>query len=283
MPLKEQVEKKAASVVKRAVLASLWPYIAGAIVFIMIFLFIMFIIVATFAALCNPETLTGRLVKAGLSFTGVIPQGFCEAFGSLSSVVSYVDRGTVIQPPAGGGNIRTWEPYIRQAAAANGLPFCFLQSILQQESAGNPQAIGHDHTAPPPPFKRWAKASDGKKASGSNAHDPFDPGSPPRYNLDWIFSHGIGLKKITIFPQNSDWVNSLIPARRIQATGKKYTVLDLLDPASNINAAAELAAILLKENNGDFQAAAGAYNGSGRDGNYALQTIDLTNKCSVQT
>lgn len=99
--LEKQVEKKVVKAAARAMLAGLWPYIIGAIVFIIIFLLVLFIIVGTFVALCNPEGLTGRLAKAGLSFTGVIPQGLCESFGSLGGgAVSYIDQVQI--PPVGG-------------------------------------------------------------------------------------------------------------------------------------------------------------------------------------
>lgn len=276
--LKGQLKKTAIKAGLRAVLPWLLPVIG---VILGIFL-IIGLIILTLTAICG--TVTGGLAVGGASsvLTG---SNFCEAFEGFQGVAQYVSgRADIVRQPPRIVDVSRWYGIIRQAAAANNLPFCFLQAVVQKESSGDPAAIGHDHTAPPPPIRRWQSASDGSKAAEppGSAHDPFALSLAPRHNLDWNFSHGIGLMQITIFPYDADWIDVNTPAREMPpGSGLKYTVRELiLDPAVSINAAAQYLAQLVRTFGGDYEQAAAAYNGSGPVAvRYGQDVVDRTNVC----
>lgn len=283
---KGTLEKAGEKIIKKTLFRILAPYLLAGLGILLILLFVLFLTVATLVAMCNADGFTGRLAR-GVSTVGstlgLIPQDVCSALAGFSGVTEFIDRGSFVSPPRGGADVKRWESLIRTAASTNRLPFCYLRSFLQKESSGDALAIGHDHTAPPPPIKRWQSSSDGRKATAKNAHDPFDISSLPKHNLDWDFSHGIGLMQITVFPYIHDlgkegWIDSNTPARKMGT--KKYKLLELLDPETTINAAAGYVAQLLGQFSGDYQKAAARYNGTGvRADAYGEEIIDLTNIC----
>ncbi len=256
---------------------------------ILLILGIVFFVLIVLTALCNSSGWQGSLARGGSTFVSpIIGQDYCKVLqGGLGGVVNFIDQGRVPSIPNRFADVSQWDALIREAAAANNLPYCYVRSFVEKESGGNAKAIGHDHTAPPPPISRWQSVSDGRKASEpNNTHDPFNLGSPPKHTLDWEFSHGIGLMQITIFPRThqlgrAGWVDDNTPAREMPpGSGKKLKVLDLLDPKVSIDAATKYLAQLVKEYNGDYQAAAAAYNGSGAVARvYGDQIIDRTNLC----
>jgi hypothetical protein len=209
----------------------------------------------------------------------------CEEIGfnerciiSTGSAAGQVSGG----PGAYNGN---WKASITKYSAQYGLDPCAGDTIVKKESgSGDPNAIGHDHTVPPP--VKWSKPADGKKASDSNAHDKFSASSAPKHNLDWSFSHGIGLTQVTIFPNTGgNWPDSNTPARRESELipGGSKTVWfypkDLLNPDFSVQITIRKLAGDLKRL-GDLRAAFKAYNGGE---SYANDAMRLYNICKSRS
>ncbi|MFO0702799.1 MAG: transglycosylase SLT domain-containing protein [Candidatus Andersenbacteria bacterium] len=98
------------------------------------------------------------------------------------------------QQPTGPGSTGQWANLINQAAQKYSIEPCALQSIMQAESGGNPNALGHD--------------------GHNGTDDPYDASKPPFWNLNWKYSHGIGLMQPTIFPsyRYGGWQDSNTPS-----------------------------------------------------------------------
>ena len=234
-----------------------------------LFFFIFVTIPTVLAVICNSDGWTGRLARWGTwaaAQTGYVGD-YCQYFEGLSGVVTFLDKGLPAEP-ANRVDVSRWDADIRAAAAANNLEYCYVRSFLERESGGDPNAIGHDHTERAPitgTVRRWQSPADGPKADerGGRAHDLFNPAHPPLHNLDWQFSHGIGLMQITIFPRNDDWIDADNPARRMPpGSGPRFTVLQLLNPVTSITAATSYLAHLFQQT-GNLETAAARYNGSG--------------------
>jgi hypothetical protein len=207
---------------------------------------------------------------AGQAAQYVLPQelvDFCSSvsgtktgdFGGGGATDNYGNT-----PPGGPINTGQWKELVNKYAAKYQLDPCALNTLLIKESSGgDPNAIGHD--------------------THQRSQDPFVPNTPPKYGLNFdppTWSHGIGLIQPTIFPfahRYGHWSNPSIPAR--VEWGHDYTIQELLDPEVNMDFGAHLLSDRLKASGGDYQAAFGAYNGSGRDGNYAITAMNEYNKC----
>ncbi|HYF05706.1 MAG TPA: transglycosylase SLT domain-containing protein, partial [Patescibacteria group bacterium] len=161
-------------------------------------------------------------------------------------------------------SIKQWVPKINQAANSAGLPdACMLAVVVQKESGGDPNAIGHDAHA--------------------RSSDPFNPNSPPMYGLNWNYSHGIGLTQITIFPPHryGGWRDPNTPSRRL--VGKWLTVPDLINPDTSLQISAEYLTSLYKQHGNSIRTAFRAYNGSGPMAEaYADSAMALYNTCKAQ-
>ena len=145
-------------------------------------------------------------------------------------------------------------------ARAHGVHPCFVVVALNNESLGRVNAHGNDANVTLVgdviPQSRVSFLRSRKKHSGAAFHlpvefpsdcsdamhehcvqlvrqtssvindDGLDPWEPD-YGLDWRYSHGIGLKQITIFGQ-STWCKAGIPSRQIGDTC--YTLRELFLP-----------------------------------------------------
>lgn len=109
--LKRRFKKKAAKtavatagkVAARSAIAALAPYIIPIVLVIVAFLFVLFVIITTFVAICNAEGFTGRLARGGSTVAatfGFLPEDFCKAVSGLGGVVNYIDTAQ-IPPPEG--------------------------------------------------------------------------------------------------------------------------------------------------------------------------------------
>lgn len=165
------------------------------------------------------------------------------------------------QQPTGPGATGQWASQIDAAAKAHNIEPCALQSLVQVESGGDPDIVGHD---------------------GHNKNDdPVDFSNKRTSGLDWRYSHGIGLTQITIFPSNryDGWRDSNTPSRKVG--NRWYTVDDLIDPNTNLNAGAEYLSGCLRRT-GSYEAAFGCYNGAGSGSSYATKVNKLFEQCKSE-
>lgn len=131
---------------------------------------------------------------------------------------------------------------------------CLMVSILAMESGANPNALGHDENAsiPVPIGSRKKFLLSGVKYFGASFTPPasketynykvhnlikifnddnkIDP-TKTDYNLDWRFSHGIGLGQITIFQEEKTKCNGR-PGKMFG--GVCYSLADLLTVEKNL-------------------------------------------------
>lgn len=151
---------------------------------------------------------------------------------------------------------------IQAAAALHGLDdvagVCLIQTIVNAETRGQADGVGHDHTKLPFPIQRWSLGDPSNTKADerfpASLHDPVDrsQSAAPIHNLDWSFSHGIGLMQITIFPRahylgQSGWLDDQTPAREFpDGSGKRHTVLDLFNVDTQIDSATEQLSIFLR-------------------------------------
>jgi len=90
----KQAGKKAVKrVIVTAVLPVLWSAFLAALPFILIGLLIAFVIVAAIYMVCNPEGLIALGISYGLEFSGMIPEGVCDAFSAFSGVATVITKG----------------------------------------------------------------------------------------------------------------------------------------------------------------------------------------------
>jgi hypothetical protein len=98
---------------------------------------------------------------------------------------------------------------IDKIAKAGGVDPCIAKAIVQTESAGNMNAIGHDEDSPLPPSQIPSRAKflnggttyTGAKIGSSRLNDDNLTDVAPDFGLDWRFSHGFGIGQCTIFPK----------------------------------------------------------------------------------
>ncbi len=193
-----------------------------------------------------------------------------DPFGSIECETPIVAQSTPAntgrpsqrpgQQPTGPGATGKWASQIDQAAKAHNIEPCALQATVQAESSGNEKNIGHD----------------GHKGGPG---DVVDLSNKKTYGLDWKKgSHGIGLTQVTIFPSHryDGWGDSNTPSRKIG--NKYYSLEELLDPNTNLNAGAEYLAYCFGKT-GDYKAAFGCYNGSGVGGSHANKVDKLYQQC----
>ena len=169
-----------------------------------------------------------------------------------------------------------WDNQVQQYASAAGIDACVLKTVVEKESHGNPNAIGHD--------------------AHNGSQDPFQASQPPQYGLDWSHSHGIGLTQWTIFPQSGSnrWIDSNTPSISLtyllsSHQSQWYTVADFLNPDISLQLTARRFAVNLTQNNENMSAAFGLlkafgdYNGSGASGTYAQDAVRLYSICKGNT
>ncbi len=158
-------------------------------------------------------------------------------------------------------NLGQWKDLIDKYAKQNQIDPCIISAVMRQEDpTGDPNAIGHD--------------------GGKRGDDTFT-NTPPKFGLNWDHSHGLGLMQLTVFPYThryGRWPDPNVPAR--QWFGKWYTVAEQLNPETSVSVGSRYLKELLKRANGDVQTAFGNYNGSGRNGAYALKVIGFYNLCT---
>ncbi len=107
-----------------------------------------------------------------------------------------------------------WTNQINQHSQKWNIDACILRVVVQKESSGNPNSIGHD--------------------GHNGVNDQFNLINPPAYNLNWSYSHGIGLTQWTIFPYKAgSWIDSQTPSRNIYSSW--YKVSDLLNPDTSLD------------------------------------------------
>jgi hypothetical protein len=183
-----------------------------------------------------------------------------------------------------------------QDAQANGIHPCVATTILSMESAGRPNAIGHDENVrangvsarinflSSGRYYSGATFSASNDATSSITNDDctINPGSCriktqcSDYStlcLDWRFSHGIGLGQVTIFPNS---FCSGVPS--ISKGGVCYTIRDLLDPQKNLDSSIRI--WKANFNGSDYRTAFRKYNGSGQAAeNYANKAMGIFNSC----
>ncbi len=176
-------------------------------------------------------------------FTG--PADVCKYFDAtnIGSYVGAKAASTVTGSFTCTGQTCTnqWDSQIQQASAAAGVDACITKTVVEKESHGNPNAIGHD--------------------SHNGSSDPFQASSPPLYGLNWSYSHGIGLTQWTIFPYKpGTWIDANTPS--LNWKGKFYTVADFLNPSLSLQLTAERFAANLKgsTNTDDIHEAFRVYN-----------------------
>ncbi|MBP9761041.1 MAG: hypothetical protein KBD15_02260 [Candidatus Magasanikbacteria bacterium] len=158
---------------------------------------------------------------------------------------------------------------IRDISQKTQINYCVLNTIIKKESGGKGLQVGHDENYPhthrgdkcPAVGSRGRFLLSGLKYGGGtftaitppynpcihNNHsvggrvvmndDKLDLNNPPHYNLDWRFSHGIGLGQVTIYPGKS--YSRLVngpngPEWARNQNGRWYTVTDLLNPDKTI-------------------------------------------------
>ncbi len=168
-----------------------------------------------------------------------------------------------------------------QVAQEKGLHPCFMKAMLDMESGGRPNVVGHDENANNSaakagkvPARKYFLQS-GKTFKGSL----FTPISSAPYNsgqknddpacsdredlcLDWRWSHGIGLSQFTISGTVASkglgtWCKPGVPSR--SSGGRCYTARELFDPKISLEKGAD---ILKKYSPSNAYAAFKAYNGS---------------------
>ncbi len=192
--------------------------------------------------------------------------------------------------PVGNFQRKTYYEKIKALAPKYEIPHCILQVVVQRESQGNPNVIGHDENAPLPNSvsARRNFVSSGKKYSGAtfNASDTslgtnssflnddhktgdiYTASNPSRddLGLDWRFSHGVGLMQFT-FKGDGNYICRVSPISKTKICPK-----DMYDPDKAINAGAELMQYFFKKCKGDVENTFKAY-GSG--------SCNSTNKFAV--
>lgn len=219
----------------------------------------LFIILTVMVVICN-----NPVYKVTTIFTGQAE--VCKSFDAInfvSNIASNQNGGQVGSFSCSGQYCTNqWDSKVQQYASSGGIEACILKTVIQKESAGNPSAIGHD-------------------AHNRNS-DVFDINNTPLYNLNWNYSHGIGLTQWTIFPNtgNNRWVNSTTPSRTVYGT--TYTVTDFLDPDKSLALTAENFSRSLKASGNNLKKAFGDYNGSGENGQYAADSMKLYALCKGQ-
>ena len=227
----------------------------------------------------NPSLVQIKTIQPPIFNAADLPS--CEEIGFADKCL-ITSGGSAGQVSSGGGAYNgNWKESIKKYSAQYGLETCVADTIVKKESgSGNPNAIGHDHTVPP--ATKWAGAGDGKKASDSNAHDKFSLSSPPKHNLDWKFSHGIGLTQVTIFPyKGGNWPNADTPARNEKElipggnASKWYYPKDLVNPDLSAEITVRKMVGDIKRT-GSLRAAFKAYNGGDA---YADAAMKLYNQC----
>ncbi len=178
----------------------------------------------------------------------------CSEFFKFSSDLASGASGTNVTVPGAPINTGQWKDLVNQMAAKYQIDPCAVNTLLLMESSGgDPNAIGHD--------------------AHLGITDPFQREEAPRHNLNWSNSHGIGLVQPTIFPNGkwgTPWPDPNIPTRT--EWGRNYTVVDLLDPTTNLDFGVRYLSERLKQANGDLRTAFRNYNGSGP---YAERYADL--------
>jgi hypothetical protein len=177
-----------------------------------------------------------------LGFTGpVFGQIECTVPTASSTAPPGLERPSPRpgQQPVGPGATGKYADFINESANKYGLPPCAVQSIVQRESSGNPNAVGHNHSKP------W--------------DDDYDP-SKPLGGIDWDHQHDIGLMQVGIFSNKSTWRDSNTPSRKIGAT--YYTLEDLFEPRTAIDAGANYLSECVNKT-GNYRDGFRCYNGSG--------------------
>lgn len=185
---------------------------------------------------------------------------------------------------------------IKDMATKAGIDPCLAWAIIMSESEGHSQTIGHDENYDKnkrcdhdgkcvckPVGSRKKFLTSGKKWSGDTfiplqeKYDPcihngtkiynddkFDRTKPPDYGLDWEFSHGIGPGQNTIYPGRSyskkiQGPNG--PEWAVEVAKRWYTITDLLNPDTQMEALILLIKVKSKKANGDVKKTFEYYSG----------------------
>lgn len=181
---------------------------------------------------------------------------------------------------------------IKNMATQAGIDPCLAWAIIKTESGGHSQAIGHDENyiskkkceGPSPKcacksvLSRWRFLSTGKKYSGqlfpatnisqndyiknscsqdmTKNDDKPDFSKPPDYGIDWRFSHGIGPGQNTIYP-GKNYSKQIQgpngPEWAVEVACRWYTVTDLLNPDTQMEALIRLIKVKVKKANGNIE------------------------------
>lgn len=218
--------------------------------------------VTGFTDICNKLDIGGT--GGGASNTGAACPPTVERKTQWWEIKTAAAQSSCYTGPIGIGQ---WKDLINKYSEPNNLDPCILNTLIAKESKppGNPNSIGHD--------------------AHSGSEDPFQPNSPPKYGLNWIHSHGIGLTQLTIFPDGNinggKWPNPSIPQRHFSNTW--YGLAQLLDPDTNLSVAAKYFASLLKQAGGNLQDAFRRYNGSGDQAEkYGADAMLRYRECKLQ-
>lgn len=163
----------------------------------------------------------------------------------------------------------------KEIAKSLGIDPCVVVTKFKMESAGKPNAIGHDALASGTEANR-KKTADCKcpKETIQNTDD---------LGLDWRFSHGIGLGQLTFFPKGYKYHescnnNATVVSRMF--AGMCFTPKMALSPRANIEASLKL--WKSKFNGSDYQSAFARYNGGGaRAAAYGAKAIGIFNNCKA--
>lgn len=188
-----------------------------------------------------------------------------------------------------------------RAVSGTEIDSCAIKALMEKESQGKAQAIGHDEnvTVENVPSRK-AFVLGGQKFNGetftSNINLYFnkflnsDKAIAPtdkNLGLDWRYSHGIGTMQVTFFPANwkagytPPYSQRNTPPETRKCDGKEYYPADMLDYEKNAIVGTCILKDFLKKCNNDLGKAFGAYNSNNCTTStpYARDVIARYNKC----
>lgn len=182
-----------------------------------------------------------------------------ESIETISDTDYQTITGTRVLSPT------EYDAMAKDVAKTVGVDYCALKVILERESKGKPGAIGYDENVGSASIpSRVAFINSKIKYSGETfsssselitkkdfRNDSKFDASKSDLGLDWRFSKGVGLTQITFFPNGyfsgayknnpPSWsLRKNIITRELYPGGPVYTVKQMLDAKTNIEAGAKL-------------------------------------------
>ncbi len=167
----------------------------------------------------------------------------------------------------------------KEIAKQLGIDPCVIVTKFKMESAGKPNAIGHDISSSATEAYRKMKGQ-----YGGDTKCPKEPiQNTEDLGLDWRYSHGIGLGQLTFFPKGYKYWetcnnNATVVSRKF--SGECFTPRMALSVKKNIETSLKL--WKSKFNGSDYQTAFARYNGGGaKAAAYGQKAMKFFNQCKA--